>query len=287
VLPFARHAAALLTLDRSTLPYWETAFAGGARAWVPPIAPAPEDLAHVERRITAHGVAAPRALLLGVTRGLADLRWPAGTSLAALDWSWQMIAQIWRSAPAPAFASAVRGDWREMPLAGASLDIAVGDGCYFVLGSVEGASLMNAELLRTLRPGGLYCQRCFVRPDRLGIDQVLEQLRAGRFPDPFIFRWMFMMAAQQDSVRGVTLDEIWQAWQAHEVDARPEIDRRGWRADTDWGFGRFRGGKLRYLYPRRDELTALVAPHFDLVEYRVPAYPRGACFPSLVMRPRG
>jgi SAM-dependent methyltransferase len=273
-------------VDRSALAYWETSFAAGARGWVPPIAPAPEDIAHVERRVAAHGASQPRALLLGLTQALARMHWPASTTLAALDWSWQMIQHVWRAAPAPDHAHVVRGDWREMPFASGNLDVVVGDGCYFVLGTREDAALMNTELSRVLKPGGLFCQRCFAQPERLSIGSVLDDLRAGRFANPFIFRWTFMMAAQSDSSRGVLLDEIWQAWQASEADARPEVERRGWRDDVDWGFGRFRGGKVRYQFPRREELSALVTPHFELVEYRVPGYERGECFPSLVMKSR-
>jgi SAM-dependent methyltransferase len=144
---------------------------------------------------------------------------------------------------------------------------------------------LHAELRRVLKPSALFCLRCFARPDRLGIDTVLGDLRAGRFADPFIFRWLFLTAVQGDAP-GVLLDDVWRAWQGVASTVRAEIDRLGWREDIDWAFGRYRGGTQRYIYFRRDELTALVAPHFELLEYRVPAYERGECFPSLVMRPR-
>lgn len=274
-------------MDRSGLAYWETTFAGGARAWVAPISPAPQDIAHVERQVGALAAPSPRALLLGVTQSLAHMRWPAGTSLAALDWSRNMIERIWRANPVPDFACAVRGDWREMPLASASLDVAVGDGCYLCLGSYEDAALLNREVHRALKTGGIFCQRCFARPDKaLTVDAVLDDLRAGRFPNVFLFRWMFMTAAHGVSRRGITLDEIWRAWSERQAEARPALERLGWQEDAAWAFGRFKGLGQRYIYPHPEELRELAEPLFDLVEYHVPAYERGECFPSLVMRSR-
>src|SRR5688572_32317510 len=153
----------------------------------PPIVPAPEDIAFVEDRLLAAADGRPvAALLLGMTRGLATLRWPAGSALFAAEWSAAMIRRFWPTGGMPAGASAVRADWRELPFATSSFDFAAGDGCYSALASCGDIALVGRELGRVLRPGGLLSIRCVVRPERgLSVSDVFEELRAGRIANVY------------------------------------------------------------------------------------------------------
>jgi SAM-dependent methyltransferase len=259
-------------VDRSALGYWES-FSGGSRGWVAPIAPAAEDISHVERHVA--GRSAPRALLLGVTQGLARMRWPARTSLVAADWSSAMIRHVWQPLP---FAHAIRADWRELPLASASLDVVVGDGCWSAAGSYANAALVAREVQRVLKPGGLFCLRNTARPG-LTPGDVVKELNAGKISNVFLFRWLLATAVQDASGDGVRLDDVWRAWL--EV-PHGLLRERGWLEDAEWAFGRWKGLGIRYWFPSPDELRALAAG-FELVDYSIPAYDRGECFPSLVM----
>lgn len=274
-------------MDRSALPFWNY-FAGGSRGWIAPLAPTPEDIAHVEREVAALARSSgTAALLLGVTQGLAHMRWPADTSLLAVDWSESMIRSIWRARAAPLFAHVVRGDWRELPLAARSLDVVVGDGCYTAAGSRRDAALVLREAARVLRPGGLACLRSFARPEgSFTVQSVIDELRAGRPSNPFLFRWLLAMAVQGGSADGVRLGEVAETWGRIDAEARRLVEERGWLDDAEWAFGRWKGFAMRYYFPDPGELRALAAPDFELVTYRVPAYERGECFPSLVMRRR-
>jgi SAM-dependent methyltransferase len=273
-------------VDRSALPYWES-FVGGSRGWIAPIAPAPEDIAHVERVVAGFRGGGVAALLLGVTQALAHMRWPAGSSLLAVDWSESMIRRIWRAAPAPAFAQVTRGDWRELPLRSASLDVVVGDGCYSAVGSRADAALTVREVHRVLKPGGLFCLRNFARPQQtLTVEALLAEVRAGRPSNAFLLRWLLAMAVHGASGDGVRLDDVFQAWMRRFQDVRALLAPRGLLDDAEWAFSRWQGLGVRYYFPDPAELHALASPAFDLVEYRVPAYERGECFPSLVMRRR-
>lgn len=258
-------------MDRSTLPYWES-FADGSRGWVAPIAPAREDVEHVERQVAGRDGA--RALLLGCTQALARMRWPARTSLVAADWSSAMIHHVWQPLP---YANAVRADWRELPFPAASLDVVVGDGCWSAAGTRADAALVTKEVRRVLKPGGLFCLRNFARP-ALSPDAVIAELISGNISSVFLFRWLFAAAVQGDD--GVRLDDVWRAYRDIPKEA---LRKRGWLEDAEWGFGRWNGLDVRYWFPNADGLRGLAAPGFELVQYRVPSYERGECFPSLVM----
>ena len=91
-----------------------------ARQWSligPPLRPAAEDIRLLEAAVqdwrSCTAVAAPRALLCGVTPEIARMRWPAGTRLIAVDHSRPMIAGVWPAAQVPGVA--VCGDWLALP----------------------------------------------------------------------------------------------------------------------------------------------------------------------------
>ncbi len=83
----------------------------------PPLRPSPADVAFVAARIA--GVT--RGLVLGVTPELVALPWPQ--RVVAVERDRAMIAGLYRG------QWVVAGDWRALPLADRSIDLACGDGC--------------------------------------------------------------------------------------------------------------------------------------------------------------
>ena len=91
-----------------------------ARQWSligPPLRPSAEDISLLEQALTAWSasnvIAAPHALLCGVTPEIACMRWPSGTRLTAVDRSQAMIAGVWlagelRRVAAPGSLLAIR-----------------------------------------------------------------------------------------------------------------------------------------------------------------------------------
>ena len=275
-------------MDRGSLSYWESGHAGPVRPMGAPIVPAAEDTAFLEDRMLAAAGGRPvDALLLGMTRSIATLRWPAGSSLVAVEWSSAMMRRFWPKDGLPRTASPVRADWRELPLASSSRDFAAGDGCYSVLASLADAALVNREVQRVLRPGGRFYMRCFSRPERgFSVGEIFDALRAGRVANVFLLQWLLAMAVHGDTREGVALDAVWRAWSEGAPRPRELFARCGWPEDSGWTFERWKGVAVRYSFPTASELGEITAPLFDVAERRVPAYPWGECFPSLVMRPR-
>jgi len=251
-----------------------------------PIVPSAEDIAFVEQAVVDGGKGVD-AMLLGITRGLAAMRWPPGSSLVAVEWSAAMIRSFWSRDGLPAASDVVRADWRQLPLASASRDVVVGDGCYTALATLRDAGLLNAEVNRVLRPGGLFCMRCFARPSRgLQVGTVFDALRAGRIASVFLLQWLLAMAVHGDTNEGVRLDTVWRVWRENLPQPRELFARLGWPQDSTWTFERWKGIQVRYSFPTLEELSELASPAFTTLARRIPAHAWGECFPSVVMRSR-
>jgi SAM-dependent methyltransferase len=274
----------LPAVDRRNLAYWT----GLSGKWsvAPPLAPCDEDLRWFQRQLGRLDAAPCRALLFGVTPGLAKLAWPAGTSLAALDWSAGMLRSVFPREGTATHSAAVLADWRELPIADRSCDVIVGDGCYTALGDRESARLMSAEMARVLKPGGLACFRCFARPSgAASVDDLFRELGGGTRPAFDLFRWRLAVAVQGDRW-GVSLGEVWQTWDLRVPDRESLASRLGWVLADLQRIERWKNEPARYAFASLAELRQLVAPQFELLEADTPRYERGEYFPRVALRAR-
>ncbi len=273
--------------DHASRAYWESR----ARDWrvSPPLTPAAEDIAWYEATVSACARALSarplRALLLGVTPGIATMGWPAGTSLLAVDWAQGMVEHVWPRTGFPDGTEVVRADWRQLPLASGSIDVVVGDGCYAAMGSLEGARQLNREIRRVLRGGGWYCTRAFRRSDvPTPTEALFEELEGGGVDNLDLFRWRLAMAVQGDSAEGVALGKVWRVWEQHVRDV--QADARRWSADQRLNMARWENVEARFSFLSLAELRDLAAPGFELLSSDWPSYASAEHFPRLLMRAR-
>lgn len=276
-------------VDRSKRAYWQSRHKWrSGRPLPPPSRPSEEDIRGYEECAAAlsqaMGARSLRVLLLGVTRSIAAMRWPAGSSVVAMDWADAMLRL---GLPGGDSASPVLADWREMPLAGRCRDLVIGDGCYASLDSFEDCVALNAEVARVLRPGGHFVQRCFVRPaNPEPIDRILDDARSGRAGSIEQFRWRLAMALHPSGGRAVAAQDVWRAWR--EIVPEPA----GLAAAAGWSDGdlelleRWQGEDVRVPLPTLAEIKALAAEGFEFLDCRLPYYPMGNCFPIVVLRAR-
>jgi SAM-dependent methyltransferase len=272
-------------MDRHNLAYWS----GLSGKWSvsPPLAPVEDDLAWFRRQIHRLGEAPLHVLLFGVTPGLATLAWPRGTTLVALDWSSGMLRDVFPRQGVPPGGGAVRADWRELPIASASCDFILGDGCYTALGDLQGAQLFNAEMARVLKPGGRACFRCFARPPHAATAEelfaALEEKPGGQLFD--LFRWQLAIAVQ--GLRwGVALGEVWSAWDERVPERAALAARQGWSLDDLHRIERWKGEHARYAFPSLEALRDVASGQFRLLEVDLPSYALGECFPRIVLQAR-
>jgi SAM-dependent methyltransferase len=266
--------------------YWERR----AGDWRPAhlFAPAAEDIrrAEAQARACAEALGRPlQALMLGPTPGIADMDWPAGSDLTAVDWADGMLRHV---LPARHRTRAVRADWRALPLADDCVDFAIGDNCFMVQGSLADADRVGREVDRVLRPGGLFCVRALFRPDALPTPtDLIDRLRAGEIGEPEFFRWQFAMAIQGQSPDGVDLGAVWRAWWTAVPDPAALCRRQGWPEHAFISFERWRGLDCRYTFPSRADLRALTVRGFDILGDEVAAVFGDFGFARLVLRGRG
>jgi SAM-dependent methyltransferase len=227
------------------------------------------------------------ALMLGVTPGIAAMRWPDPTGLAALDWSSGMIRHQWPRSGLPAFAAPIQADWRRMPLPDSSRDFAVGDCCQVAVDSFEDCAAYHAEVHRVLRPGGRFVQRCILRPERPeSLDALFELLFAGKMPNFEVFRRRLAMAMHGSNGEGVSAGDVWRTWDERVPDRDALLERYGWPAQTIQTLERWQGSAMRFPFPTLPEMLDLAGPRLELIECNVPTYEMGERCPRLVLRKR-
>jgi len=272
-------------MERSARLYWDRL----ALRWriAEPLAPSREDIGWFEHWTERYGHNATRAVLLGVTAGIATMSWPNATKLVAVDWSSGMLKNVWPVAGTPERTSVVCADWRELPIASASVNLVIGDGCYTALGNLADAAVFNAELHRVLKPGGTVLMRCFCRPAAgLDIDALFEQLFAGRIANLDLFRWLLAMALQGSSATSVSVRDIWAQWARRVPDMRTHQSRMGWTDDAIANMERMASATMTYNFASLDELLQTAAPGFEVIDHDTPGYAWGELFPRIVLQAR-
>lgn len=272
-------------MERSARSYWERI----ALRWriAEPLAPSREDIEWFEDRTARYGARPVRAVLLGVTAGIATMRWPESTTLTAADWSPEMLKNVWPAAGTPEATRVVCADWRELPLASASVNLVVGDGCYTALGNMAGAGLLNAEMRRVLEPGGPVLMRCFCRPAAgLRVDALFDELLAGRIRNLDLFRWLLAMAMHGSTPTGVPLRVVWQEWARRVPNARALQPRMGWSHDAFENMERMSSATANYCFSTLAEVLQHAAAEFAVIEHDKPRYAWGELFPRIVLRAR-
>jgi hypothetical protein len=151
----------------------------------PPMRPCEEDIRAMERFVaqattpaaSRHGV---KTLLWGVTPEIAAMTWPNGTSLLAVEQSEAMIEGVWPG-DIPDYRSVKQGDWLDLPVAAASQDVIIGDGCFTCMEYPDGYRTLAASAHRVLNARGRLIIRFFVRPEEDETpDHVLQEVMAGK-----------------------------------------------------------------------------------------------------------
>lgn len=252
----------------------------------PPLRPSQQD---VDSYVAAIGcrsnpIAAPRALILGVTVEICQLPWPSGTHLLALDRTEAMIHGVWPGKR----SQAVCGDWLAVPLQRRSRDVVFCDGGVTAVKYPEGTRRLVQSLDHVLVPGGICALRLYVPPSTPeSASAVLEDLLAGRIASLNLLKLRLGMALQTDARVGVELGTIWNTIHAAAPDFG-ELARR-----TGWGWGHlsaimaYRNSLVRYYFPTAEQVLAVfaeLAPAFTLQQLRRPSYTLGECCPVIILR---
>ncbi|QOC23323.1 class I SAM-dependent methyltransferase [Wenzhouxiangella sp. AB-CW3] len=253
-----------------------------------PLRPSDADIAvarELVSRATEHlSLTSPRALVLGVTPELLDMRWPERTRLAAIDRCPGMIGAMLSERPDPA---GVCGNWLQLPFADGSFDLVVGDGCLTVLESAGDHRRFGSELARILAPGGCLVLRLFIRPHSAEtLDEIVADLNAGRIGNFHVFKWRLAMALVDDSSGAVPVADIWQAWRDIGFAPARLAAEQGWPLAEIETIEAYRHATARYTFPKLDEARAALSVSFEELACRTPAYELGERCPTMLFTVR-
>ena len=199
-----------------------------------PLRPEAADITPIEDCAAGLDVSRPgikRAVLLGMTRDVAEMRWPAAFRLVAFDYARGRIESTWTATHPTIPAAAVCADWRAMPLPDRSVTLAAGDGSYNSVDSAASQDRVSRELVRVLEPCGTAIVRFYVRPDRAEtLGAVFDALRAGRIGGVNALKLRLKFATPAAADGSMCLGDAWEYWNDAGFDrdalaARLEIGR--------------------------------------------------------------
>lgn len=249
----------------------------------PPLRPSPDDLAEYRRAVAKFAGDRPvKALVLGSTPEFREAPWPPGSDVVAVDRSAAMLGALWKG-------TGLQGDWRSLPLADGTRDVALCDGGLHLLNPAGQAQLV-CELARVLRPGGIAVFRVFSPPrEREEPGAVLDDLLHRRVSSLNALKMRLGMAMQRDIQAGVALDELWNA--VH--DAAPDFDALaatlGWTLDHIHAIDTYRNCLDTYHFVTIDAAVALFTQQpggFAVENIHTPDYELGERCPIVTFRRR-
>lgn len=256
----------------------------------PPLRPGEEDIRLFEALVSDALTAATGthlAVLLGVTAEIARMKWPAGRALVAIDQSPGMVAGIWPRDDVAVPATAVVGDWRNLPLADRSASIAIGDGCYSMLVTARSYDRLSSELARVLKPEGRCIVRLFVRPERPEtIGAVVDDLKGGRIGNFHIFKWRLAMAVPAGEEFDVRLGDIWSAWEDTGIDPVILATGNDWPLTAVETIRAYRDNDTRYTFLPLAVMRQRAAPYFVELGHYVQGYELAERCPTMLLAPR-
>jgi SAM-dependent methyltransferase len=255
----------------------------------PPLRPGAEDITFLREALSrwrSPSRAASMGLLLGVTPEIAAIEWQPALRLLAVDHSRAMIEEAWPGKTAARWA--VCGDWFDLPVGPASIDIALGDGCFNAIEYPAGHRRLARSVARALRSGGLLALRLFCRPEPSeAIDTVMGELVAGRIGNFHVLKWRLAMAVQGDDASGgVRLGTLWDVYSRNAPAVEAVAARKGWPPAHVSTIHSYRGSDGIYTFPTVDEALAILSADFDCVEQWRGSYELGERCPHLLLRRR-
>jgi hypothetical protein len=145
------------------------------------------------------------------------------------------------------------------------------------------------ELARSLQhllsPAGICAFRFFLRPTPAeSIDQVVEDLRAGRIGSFHVFKRRAGIALQESAEQGIAVRRVWEWWVQSGITAEELTAHYGWRPETIATIESYREGRDVFTFPTLAEVRAALRDLLVEVDCRYPSYEFGEASPIIRFR---
>ncbi len=194
-----------------------------------PFVPCREDMEAFEKAVAMQAGACKdeclRALILGVTPGIALMKWPRRSRIAGAEMSSAVIDALWPG-DIPGVREAICASWFALPIDRKSCHVVIGDGslntCRFP-GEVR--ALMHS-IDKVLADSGLLVLRCYIRPDiQEGIDAVFDALFSAEGLTVDCFKMRLYLAMQRSTEEGVSVADAARVLDKYNVDGHVMRER--------------------------------------------------------------
>lgn len=271
------------------LEHWHTLaqsyFALGA-----PLHPSAEDIAAVARFVAqvnaaggGHGV---QMLMWGATPALAEMQWPAGSTMLAVDRSNGMLNLVWPG-DIPQQRQALCADWLDLRVAEHAYDVVIGDGSFNCLAYPNQYQQLAAVTHRALQPGGALISRFFVKPAQPEtLDAVFCALMSGEIHSFHAFKWRLVMAMLGDQAINIAVRDVWEMWDQAQINLDKLMRVTGWPATTINTINNYQHSEARYSFPSLPEIQQCLAEWFEVSQVYTPTYELGERCPTVMFRPK-
>jgi hypothetical protein len=256
-----------------------------------PLRPSGEDIRLMEEAVANWAASQPavslNALLLGVTPEIATMRWPAESSLTAVDGSPAMVRIVWPG-DIPVKRRVVCSNWLALPLQDASCGVVIGDGSMNCLPYPNGYRRLAEEVRRVLSPDGIYILRCYIQPvAQESPDQVFaDSFHSEAVPSFHHFKFRLLMAMQQSTQTGIAVDDVYRYWTDRKIDTALLTSRAGWEKSAIDTIELYRQSATVHSFPSLAEYRSVLGEFFDEISFSSLPCTLGERCPILVLRPR-
>lgn len=260
-------------------------------AFASPFVPCREDIATYERAVASQAelrsTGGFKALMLGVTPGVARMQWPLASQVVAVEKSQAVVDALWPG-DVPHVRKALCASWLDIPWEKKAFDVAVGDGSLSTCRFPEDVRELSRYLADMLVDDGVLVARTYVRPEvQESVGAVFEALFGGESMNVDCFKMRLYVAMQRSLAEGVAVRDAVEILDRFGLDRSAMKERLGWSDAAIEPFSKWRFSDAVYSFPTLDELLAVLNERFTEVSVTFPGYELGNCCPTVVMRSRG
>lgn len=265
-----------------------------ARQWSllgPPLKPSQVDIhkcsSWINEKILSHKNPIT-VLILGVTPELVNIAWPINTTILAIDNSLLMLNSVLPKDTPNFKPLALAGNWLQIPLKNASVDMVIGDGCYSLLAEKD-YKIMTKEIWRVLKPSGIFIMRFFSRPEKTeSFEAIQNDIISNKINTFHSFKFRLAMSLHNALQQGVCLKNIWDNWNIHfKKMIQGCMHQLQWTDEVIGTIDIYKDTDVFYTFPTLQEIRRALCEKFNEQDIFVPDYHFGERYPTLKLIPIG
>lgn len=252
-----------------------------------PLVPCRDDILAFESAVEAAAATQEerelKAVTLGVTPGLALMKWPHNSRITAIEMSQDVIDALWPGDIADR-RRALCANWNAISEEVDGCDIVLGDGSLNVCRFPHEAQYLARAIGSVLEDGGLFAIRIYISAGPFeSVDEVFRELFSfGMRVD--LFKMRLWMAMQRTVENGVAMREAAHILHAYNLDPHVMQERIGWSREAIEPFHDWAASNAVYTFPSISEFMEVMSDTFEEVSVCWPRYELGHCCPTVIMR---